>query len=316
MENLPPFYSPQRIGSIFHPDTSAISAQAAAARLTPAGDDRTRTHLLIVDMQVDFCHTNGSLYVPGAGGDLQRLIEFIFHHAEHITDITCSLDSHIPYQIFHPAWWADAEGNHPPPFTIITDAEVLNGRWHPLLEPEWSTQYTLKLQERARKELTIWPYHCLSGSIGQVLDPELFSAVLWHTLARKSQLTWWPKGNIPKTEHYSIVQPEIPVPEHPQGKKNLDFLRLLKASDYIFIAGEAESHCVLETVEDLVEDCAAQPEVLQRIYILQDCTSPIRHPQIDYEALTHKRFADIARRGIHFVNSTDPLDFLNNERDR
>jgi nicotinamidase-related amidase len=176
-----------------------------------------------------------------------------------------------------------------------------------LQEPEWSTRYTQRLQEQTKKELTIWPYHCLIGSIGHALDPELFSAILWHSIARSSQPTWWAKGSVPKTEHYSIVQPEVLVPENPQGRKSQEFIDLIKDSDRILIAGEAESHCVLETIEDLVEEFAEQPSILRRIYILQDCTSPIRHDKIDYEAITHKRFAEFADMGVHLIKSTDTL---------
>jgi nicotinamidase/pyrazinamidase len=309
VEHMPRFYDAKRPGTIFYPDTNAISVQAEKTKLPPAQADRIKTHLLIVDMQVDFCHSSGSLYVPGAQEDLQRLIHFIYRQAEYITGITCSLDTHLPFQIFHPAWWADGLGNHPPPFTVITYDDIIRKKWQPLLEQEWSVQYTRRLRDQAKKELVIWPYHCLTGSIGQNLDPELFSAVLWHALARNSQPVWWNKGSIPGTEFYSILQPEIPVPEHPQGVKSRDLLNLLVDSDYIFIAGEAASHCVLETVEDLVEEFSSQPEILKRMYVLEDCTSMIRHPDIDYAAITRKRFAEFAGKGVHFVKSTGSFPF-------
>jgi nicotinamidase/pyrazinamidase len=313
VEKYPRFYNARCTGTIFYPDITAIAAEALKAGLAPSAADGLRTLLLIVDMQVDFCHTAGALYVPGAVEDVQRLIQFIYRFAEHITSIICSLDSHLPFQIFHSAWWVDRKGNHPPPFTIIKHEDVITGKWQPLLETEWSAQYTRRLQEQAKKELTIWPYHCLTGSVGHSLDPELFSAVLWHALARNSQPTWWTKGSIPKTEHYSIVQPEIPVPEHPQGGKSQEFLNLLKWSDRIFVAGEAESHCVLETLEDLVEEFSGQPEILRRIFVLQDCTSPVRHPEIDYETITHKRFTEFAEKGVHFIKSTDPPSWENSK---
>ncbi|MCZ7668324.1 MAG: hypothetical protein M5U34_14605 [Chloroflexi bacterium] len=83
-------------------------------------------------MQVDFCHADGSLYVPGSLGDMQRLIEFIYANAERITDITCSLDSHLPHQIFHPAWWADARATIPRPSprsATTTSKQGPGGRW-------------------------------------------------------------------------------------------------------------------------------------------------------------------------------------------
>ncbi|MDA2938343.1 hypothetical protein MYX75_08790 [Acidobacteria bacterium AH-259-A15] len=309
MADFTSFYDPDRIGTLFYPDVAAIANEAVKANLSPASEDRQRLHLFIIDMQVDFCHRQGALYVPGALDDIRRVIEFIYRCAERITGITCSLDSHLPFQIFHAGWWADEQDNHPGPFTVITYTDVKEGKWRPLREPDWSVSYLKKLQEGAKKELVIWPYHVPIGGPGNALDAELWSAVFWHSIARSSQPTWLTKGSVPKTEHYSIIQPEIPVPDHPQGGKSTALLQMLHSQDYIFIAGEAASHCVLETIEDLVKEFGNEPETLERIFILRDCTSPVQHPEIDFQAVTEQRFAEFEKQGIHFVVSSDSLPF-------
>ena len=309
MAPFPTFYDPQRVGTLFYPDLMAIGEAAAAADLAPAVTDEEVIHLMIIDMQVDFAHAQGTLHVPGSLPDIRRLIEFIYRNAARITNISCSLDSHLPYQIFHPSWWIDAGGQHPEPFTIISLEDVESGRWQPRVEPERSLRYVRLLEEQAKKQLTVWPYHVLIGSIGNALDPELFSAVLWHSLARKTQPTWLTKGSIPLTEHYSMIQPEIPAPGRPLGGKNEAFLKILDEADRIIIAGEAESHCVLETVEDLVEDFGTQPETLQKFYVLQDCTSPVVHPDVDFHAIALERFREFGAQGVNFINSGDPLPF-------
>ncbi|MCP5099760.1 MAG: hypothetical protein GY943_29755 [Chloroflexi bacterium] len=309
MNNFPTFYNPNRIGTLFYPDVAAIAAEAKAANLSPAAQDKQNNHLVIIDMQVDFCHEDGSLYVPGAKGDIQRTIEFIYNNAERITNITCSLDSHLPHQIFHPAWWADENGNHPAPFTLISYEDIKTGKWRPLVAPVQSTNYVKKLEQDAKKTLTIWPYHVMIGSIGNALDPELYTAVIWHSIARTTQPTWLTKGSIPLTEHYSIIQPEVAVPNHPMGGKNKAFLDMLADADAIVVAGEAESHCVLETVEDLVEDFSKKPDALQKIYFLRDCTSPVLHPDVDFHAIAMKRFVEFEKQGVNFIDSTDALPF-------
>ena len=309
MNNYPSIYNPARIGTLFYPDVATITAEAAKANLSAATEDSQNVHLVIIDMQVDFCHENGSLFVPGAKEDIQRTIEFIYNNAERISAITCSLDSHLPHQIFHPAWWGDADGNHPDPFTLISYSDIVAGKWRPLVAPVQSTNYVKKLEQDAKKTLTIWPYHVMIGSVGNALDPELFTAVLWHSIARKTQPTWLTKGSIPLTEHYSIIQPEVPIPNHPMGGKNKPFLDTLADADIVVIAGEAESHCVLETVEDLVEDFSQKPDALQKIYFLRDCTSPVLHPDVDFHGIAMARFADFAQQGVNFINSTDSLPF-------
>ncbi len=306
MAEFPDFYDPQRVGTLFYPDVARIAATAAAANLPPAAADARNVHLLLIDMQIDFCHEAGSLHVPGALGDLRRTIEFIYTHAERITQITCSLDSHVPSQIFSPNWWVGAAGEHPAPFTIVSWQDVRRGRWRPLFEPEWSVHYVERLEQRHQKLLTIWPYHTLIGSPGHALDPELWSAVAWHALARKTQPAWEAKGSLPLTEHYSVIQPEVPVSGQPGGSKNQALLDELAQADLTFVAGEAESHCVLETVEDLVEEFKDRPDWLSRVIFLRDCTSPVVHPEIDFHAMALARFAEFARQGVVFANSTDP----------
>ena len=181
MSKFPNFYDPKRIGTLFYPDYGSLATAAYDADLSPATEDKINVHLVIIDMQVDFCHGKGSLNVPGSVNDIQRLIEFIYTNADRITNITCSLDSHLPHQIFHPAWWADANGNHPAPFTMITYEDIKAGTWRPLVAPVQSTNYVKTLEEQAKKQLTIWPYHVMIGSVGHALDPELFTAVLWHS---------------------------------------------------------------------------------------------------------------------------------------
>ncbi|OGV44882.1 MAG: hypothetical protein A2X46_16925 [Lentisphaerae bacterium GWF2_57_35] len=302
---FPAVYKPQRIGRLYYPDSEAIALDAEAAGLKPAAQDPVKRLLLAIDMQVDFCHPNGSLYVPGAEGDVRRTIEFLYAHAAEITHITCTLDSHYPFQIFHAAWWADEKGAHPPPYTEISEADVRSGRWHALREPEWSLNYVGALEREAKKRLLIWPYHVPMGGVGHALDPELWSAVFWHSVARQCQPTWWIKGDIPETEHYSILRPEVEVPDHARVSINNNFIAVVEEYDQIFIAGEAETHCVLESVKDIVEVFHDRPDCLKKLFVLKDCTSPVVHPTVDFHALAQKQFARYAEQGVQFVNSTD-----------
>ena len=308
----PSFYNPERVGALFYPDMWAVAAAAAQAGLPPAAAASRRVLLLIVDMQVDFCHDHGALYVPGAQDDIRRLSRFIFDRAAVITDVVCTLDSHLPFQIFHPSWWADESGNHPAPLTLISAEDVAAGRWRPLVMPDWSVHYVERLEEEHKKVLTVWPYHVLIGGMGNSLDPALFEVVQWHSLARNTQPSWLRKGRIPQSEHYSALRPEIPVPEHPQGELHEGILETLRAADIVFVAGEAQSHCVLETLEDIVAIFGGPDDrtALNKFYVLTDCTSSVLHPQIDFEALSLEAFDQFARRGVHFVKSTDPLPFL------
>ena len=86
-------------------------ARAARAQARPPPTSR-RVHLLLIDVQKDFCFPEGSLYVAGRCGtgaidDSRRIAEFIYRNLGAITDITTTLDTHLAYQIFFPSFWLD-----------------------------------------------------------------------------------------------------------------------------------------------------------------------------------------------------------------
>ena len=70
---LPALFDPARAASYaYTPDAAKIAADAAtwksAHGLKPAATDEHRVHLLLIDVQKDFCFPEGSLYVAGRSG--------------------------------------------------------------------------------------------------------------------------------------------------------------------------------------------------------------------------------------------------------
>lgn len=305
---LPPYYEPDRVGQLYAPDTAAAVEFGRQADLPPAAMDRKRRLLLLVDAQVDFIHADGTLSVPGAVDDTRRTVEWLYRHIGEVTTIAASLDSHVPIQIFFPTWWIDADGQHPEPYTPIHSVDVERGRWRALYDPEWSMEYVEQLEQHSKKELMIWPYHVLIGTVGHSLTPALYEAIAFHTAARQSQPVFLAKGSIPKTEHYSILEPEVKVPEAPLGSLNTEFLSMVATYDRIYIAGQAKSHCVLETVSSMMRYFEDRPDVIAKMRVLMDCTSSVAHPVIDFDALADAAFANFAERGLTLTTSLGPLD--------
>jgi len=308
MPALPSFYQPARVGARFVPDAPGVIAAGLAAGLPPAAADPRRIMLLLVDPQVDFVHEDGSLAVPGAVDDMRRTVEWLLRHADEITSVAASLDSHVPVQIFYPPWWVDAAGEHPAPYTAINAADVDAGRWRPVYLPEWSVEYVHRLGAQAKKDLMIWPYHTMIGTPGHTISPALYEAIAYHAAARQSQPTFVSKGSLPQTEHYSLLEPEVKVPGDPQGKLNVAFLEKLAGYDLIYVAGQAKSHCVLETVASVERYFAGQPEALRKWRLLTDCMSSVRHPTIDFDALADAALQRFAQQGIGLRTSAQSLD--------
>ncbi len=300
----PAFYKPAMTGQLYLPDLAGAAQAGQLADLPPAAGDKRRVMLLLIDAQIDFVFSDGSLSVPGAVEDTRRIIEWIFEHTGQITSISASLDSHNTYQIFYPMWWGNARGEHPAPFTVITSEDLRQGIWRPLIETVWSYDYVEKLEQGGRYALMIWPYHTMIGSPGQALVPALSEAIMYHAVARHAQPAWLPKGSIPHTEYYSILEPEVKIPDHPQGDVNTAFLKLLAGYDLVYVAGQAKSHCVLSTLRSITDQVETAPELAAKLRVLMDCTSAVQHPQIDFDSLANTELARMEALGVGLVTST------------
>ncbi|MFL5666357.1 MAG: hypothetical protein ACJ8BW_34170, partial [Ktedonobacteraceae bacterium] len=164
-----------------------------------------------------------------------------------------------------------------------------------------------QLQQKAKKDLMIWPYHTMEGTLGHMLAAPISEAIAWHSAARNTQPTYVEKGRTIRTEYYGIFGAEIPDPEDPESGLNVTLLDAVMKHDKVYVAGEAKSHCVLETERQLVGRFANAPEMLKRLHFLKDSTSSVQHPAIDFDALANTELAAMERQGVQVVLSTDPL---------
>jgi nicotinamidase-related amidase len=292
----------------YAPRIQAFTEAGQQAGLTSAHDDSEKIAVILVDYQYDFVDPTGTLYVPGSQQDVARFLTWFYANAHKITSIYASLDTHLPFQIFYSSWWKDpGTGEHPQPFTTITVDDVTNMKWVPVIQPHWSVRYVHQLQQRAKKDLMIWPYHTMEGTLGHMLVAPISEAIAWHSAARNTQPTYVVKGRTIRTEYYGIFGAEIPDPEDPESGLNVRLLDAVMQHDRVYVAGEAKSHCVLETERQLVGRFGNQPEMLKRLYFLNDCTSSVQHPTIDFDALADAELATMQRQGVQMVLSTDPI---------
>lgn len=283
-------------------------AAGLTAGLAPARDDNTTIALVLVDMQHDFVAPDGALAVPGAQDDLARLLAWLYRNAGRVTRIYLSLDTHLPSHIFYGGWWIDPRtGQHPAPFTAITVEQVERGEWAPLVEAEWSLDYVRALRQQARKDLMIWPPHTMEGTLGHMLAAPLSEAVAWHSVARDVAPVYISKGRTPRTEFYGVFGTEVPDPRDPPSALNTALLDAVMRHDRVYLAGEAKSHCVLETTRQIVARYADRPDILDRLHILTDCMSAVAHPTIDFDALANAELAAMGERGVRLVASADPV---------
>lgn len=301
----PSFYDPANVSKIYDVDFQRAYEAGLADFQRPASKDDPRVLLWLIDVQVDFVFPapTGRLTVPNALEDTRRTIEFIYDNVHGITQIAASLDTHTPFQIFYPTWWINDAGEHPAPMTIITSDDLQQGVWKPVTEPVWSVRYVQQLESVGKKQLMIWPYHCMEGTIGRALVPALSEAMMYHAGARMAQPTYLTKGTIAHTEFYSVVEPEVKYAKHPDGGLNTRFLDMVAQFDLIYVAGQARSHCVLETMRSTLGYFGGKPEVVGKLRFIDDATSSIP----GFEQMTEDCIQDFQRQGVKLVQAADAI---------
>ena len=329
---LPPHWDPARVGEVWRVEYAERFADAGRWRarhgVLAAAEDRFRVALVVVDVQNTFCTPGFELFVAGRSGtgaldDSRRLCEFVYRNLCSLTQIVPTLDTHQALQIFHPILLVDADGNHAEPFTQVTAEDVVSGRWQVSalaaaglgLDPDYATEhlrhYTRTLEEGGKYNLTVWPFHALLGGIGYALVAAVEEALFFHSIARFAPLDFQPKGDNPLTEHYSMLGPEVELDleGEPLGKRNQPLVERLLQYDAVLIAGQAKSHCVAWTIEDLLCDPHVRERGLEeKVYLLEDCTSSVVVPGVnDYTGAADAAFARFSESGAHLVRSTTPM---------
>lgn len=255
--------------------------------------------LLIIDPQNDFCdlppHTvaaeggapltaRPALPVAGADADMQRLAAWIEAHGAQLDAITVTLDSHQRFDIAHPDCWRTAEGHAVAPFTPITAQDVQAGRFHTAnaLHQPRALAYLDALEACGRYTHMVWPVHCELGTWGHGIHASVLGALdRWQT-QRLRAVEHVIKGTNPWTEHYSALQAEVPDPGDPSTGLNQRLLQQVRQAGRVIVAGEASSHCVRNTVEDLLDHLPQ--EAAARFVLLTDCMSPVAGFEAQHEA--------------------------------
>ncbi|MEM9946620.1 MAG: isochorismatase [Cyanobacteria bacterium P01_D01_bin.36] len=334
--SIPDFFNTSTVGEVWRVPYQARAAEAQTYRehhsIAPAHADSPRVCLLAIDVQNTFCLPDFELFVGGRSGvgavdDTRRLCEFVYRNLDVITEIVPTMDTHSAAQIFHAVFWVNAEGEHPAPMTMISYDDVEQGVWrvNPLLAKSLASEkvdaaeieqfahhYAKQLRDRNKYPLTIWPYHSMLGGIGHALVPAFEEACFFHSMVRDAPTRFEAKGDNPLTENYSILSPEVLSNAKGQAiaQKNNRLIQHLLEFDAIIIAGQAKSHCVAWTVSDLLSEIQAiEPALARKVYLLEDCTSPVVVPGVvDFTEDAIATYREFESSGMNLVSSVeDPI---------
>lgn len=339
---IPAFYNPTNASDYaFDPQVDQLVVEADAYRTAnaisrPAKDIR----LLIIDAQKDFCFPPplGRLYVGGRSGkgameDNDRLAQFIYENTNNISGINVTLDTHGSHHIFFATFFVTTRGTAPGPYQIIENKNgvIMSERdgaleLNPLL-PKWLCggntlwakrqilHYMDELAKVGKYKLYLWPSHCVIGTSGHALAGVISEAVLFHAFVHGNEYAYETKGQNPWTENYSVLSPEVLTRHDGKGtlaEKNDSFIDQLISADRLIISGQAASHCVKSTIDNLLDEIVTikqAPELAKKVYIMEDTMSAVVVPGgPDYTDDAQAALQKFAAAGMHVVKSTTPMD--------
>ncbi|KAI0517158.1 isochorismatase [Xylaria bambusicola] len=186
-----------------------------------------RPALIVVDVQEDFCPPNGSLAVPG-GRDIVAPINKLL-------DLPFVLK--VATKDWHPQDHISFAANHAGKQPFVDFATVVN--------PDNAAEsYSTRL----------WPVHCVQGSRGAALLPELETDKLDEVLE---------KGTDRRVEMYSPFYD--PFRTSDSGLAGL--LRAHAVTD-VYVVGLAGDYCVKACAEDAAKEGF-------RTYLIEECTRAV-----------------------------------------
>ncbi|MDD2870402.1 MAG: isochorismatase [Candidatus Gracilibacteria bacterium] len=327
--NIPAIYDESKVDQIRRIAYNDIAQKARQwakdNAIKPAASDKVKVAVLGIDMQNTFCTPGGELFVQGAVEDSKRFVEFIYRNMNYISKLAMTLDTHTAEQIFHEEFFVNDDGEHPAPMTMISIKDIEDGIWkvcpsvaaniangNYIAVQNHVMHYVKELKSKGRYDLLIWPYHAILGGVGHALVPAIEEACFFYDRARNNQTKFEVKGGNPLTENYSVFGAEVLTTSggKPIAQKNTSFIKLLLDYDYVVIGGQAKSHCVAWTIEDLLTEIQARdPKLAKKVYLLEDCTSPVVVPGIvDYTDEANEAFKKFEKAGMHIVKSTDAIE--------
>lgn len=277
-------------------------------------------HMLIIDPQNDFMDENdAALRVTGATDDMKRLAGLVDRISPKVADIHVTLDSHRILDIAHPAMWRDENGDQPAGFTPISASDIRDRTWTPRNENakpkalggktirQYMIAYAQTLEAAGNYGLMIWPPHCIIGTSGHNVQSDLMNALQGWEVKNFASVENVTKGTNVWTEHYGGLMAEVPMPSDPSTGLNTGLLDVLQTADIIAVAGEAFSHCVKSTVDQIADNIGEKH--IGKFVLLSDCMSPVGKvgDGPDFPAIADAWMKDMVSRGMKVSTAADFL---------
>ncbi|KAF2169914.1 hypothetical protein M409DRAFT_64342 [Zasmidium cellare ATCC 36951] len=214
-----------------------------------------KSALIVVDMQEDFCEPNGALAVKDGRGVVNYINELLSY---------TGFSLKIATQDFHPHDHISFASQHPGTKAFTSEHTIKNP------ENGEETQTTL-----------LWPDHCVRGTKGVELIPELHQDKLSHTVH---------KGLDTRVEAYSAFGPPFRNPKISMSE--LDGILKGAGITDVFVVGLAYDFCVKCTAVDAMEHG-------YRTFLIEDGTKGVFQSKDAVEGLGK----ELKEKGVELVGA-------------
>lgn len=280
--------------------------------------------LIIVDPQNDFMGNDdgtplaetlsdgtvrtASLSVKGGISDMKRGAKLVSRVGSKLSEIHITLDSHHTLHIAHPEMWVDENGKHPAPYTIITPDDFKAGIWR-TRNPAHRARVMKYLNDLYTSGAIhmIWPPHCRIGTWGHNVEANLEVALSKWEREFMGVVDYVTKGSAVWEEHFGGLMAEVQDPDDPSTQLNTGLITTIQEADIAAILGEASSHCVKKTVEQLADNIG--DEHIKKLVLISDCMSPVPQPPggPDFPAIASQFLKDMQARGMTVMTADEFL---------
>ena len=102
----------------------------------------------------------------------------------------------------------------------------------------------------------------------------------------------------------------------PLAQRNTQLVKTLLEADAVIVAGQAASHCIKSSIEDLLgEITTTDANLASKVYFLDDCMSAVAVPDptqpvtflFDFTPQADAALQQFADAGMHVVTRTTPI---------
>jgi len=261
--------------------------------------------LFLVDPQCDYLEDGGSMPIINAAADGTRIADMIMTHLSDIHEIYVSLNSRHRTHISNPISWVCSTGEAPEPYTIISKADVLARKYRarvPTLQRSY-LEYVAALEALGRDALVLWPDHCLMGTEGVAVIPEINDALQEWASHNMTTVEYIIKGTNCGTEMYSALSAEVPSSADPSTQLDHEMVARLATADRVLVAGLPLTHAVKHTLGDMLRAWRKpnpNPDKTNSIYLLQDCSSALPGEEMQEDLFLQQ----IGESGVTLATST------------